>query len=189
MAARRALTQALQHPIPRGRGRPREYSDDVAEELLDRLAEGELLEAICRDEHMPSPSAVRKWAAERTEEENGRPPFSVAYARAREIGYDIIAEGLLTITDGDLRGPDGFIDNGKIQELRLISDNRKWLLSKLFSKRYGDKVTQEITGEDGGALITRIELVPVDVRPKVIEHDGGPVEARSGKQPRKRQKP
>ena len=33
-------------------------------------------------------------------------------------------------------------------------------------KQYGDKVTQEIIGEDGSALITRIELVPVDPRPR-----------------------
>ena len=27
-----------------------------------------------------------------------------------------------------------------------VSDNRRWLLSKLWPKQYGDKVTQEITG-------------------------------------------
>ena len=57
-----------------------------------------------------------------------------------------------------------------------MSDNRKWLLSKMLPKQFGDKVTQEIVGEDGGALITRIELVPVDPRPRPEElpaQDGG----------------
>jgi len=59
-------------------------------------------------------------------------------------------------------------------------------------KRYGDKVTTEVTGEDGAPLITRIELVPVAARPRTIEHDdsvnGSPAEARTPKGTRKRLK-
>jgi len=53
-----------------------------------------------------------------------------------------------------------------VQQARLRSDNRRWLLSKLASKKYGDRVTQEIVGEDGGVVISRIELVPIDPRPR-----------------------
>jgi hypothetical protein len=169
-----------------GPGRPRHYSPDVAEELLDRLSAGESLESICRDEHMPAPPTVRKWAAQRVEEEDGAPSFSAEYARAREFGYDAMAERLLDFGLKDYVGPDGYVDNGEIQRLRLLSDNRRWLLSKLLPRKYGDKVTQEITGQDGSALITRIELVAVDPRPREqIEHDDGTGDG-SASSPRKK---
>jgi hypothetical protein len=158
------------------------YTEALAEEICDRLATGEPLNVICRDAHMPSEKAVRKWA-------DSRPEFGPAYARARDFGYDSIAEGILEL--GAIReavsGPDGYVDNGEVQRLRLLSENRKWLLGKMRPKQYGDKVTQEITGEDGGALITRIELVPVDVRPKVIEHAPGDG-SDDGSQPSNRRK-
>ena len=157
------------------------YTQALAEEICDRLATGEPLNVICRDAHMPSEAGVRKWV-------ETRPAFGMAYARARDFGYDSIAEGILEL--GALReavsGPDGYVDNGEVQRLRLLSENRKWLLAKMRPKQYGDKVTQEITGEDGGALITRIELVPVDPRPKpMIEHDDGSAD---GSRPSKRRK-
>jgi hypothetical protein len=188
MPSRRQMAAALSQDKPsdgRSRNGGRNGSDPVytealAEEICDRLATGEPLNVICRDAHMPSEKAVRKWA-------DSRPEFGPAYARARDFGYDSIAEGILEL--GAMReavsGPDGYVDNGEVQRLRLLSENRKWLLGKMRPKQYGDKVTQEITGEDGGALITRIELVPVDVRPRQIEHDDGSVD---GSRPSKRRK-
>ena len=158
----------LQSPSARrrqpGPGRPRLYSQEIAEELLDRLAAGESLESICRDDHMPAPPTVRKWVAQRTEGVDGAPAFSAEYARAREFGYDAMAERLLEFGLTDYIGPDGYVDNGEIQRLRLLSDNRRWLLSKLMPRKYGDKVTQEITGDPDAPLVTRIELVPVAPR-------------------------
>jgi hypothetical protein len=34
----------------------------------------------------------------------------------------------------------------------LLSDNIKWVLSKEEPKKFGDKVSQEISGPDGGPL-------------------------------------
>lgn len=34
-------------------------------------------------------------------------------------------------------------------------DSRKWLLSKLMPSRFGEKITQEISGPDGGSLATK----------------------------------
>lgn len=43
-----------------------------------------------------------------------------------------------------------------------MSDNRKWLLSKMLPRQFGDKVTQEIVGDANRPLVNRIELVPID---------------------------
>ena len=53
----------------------------------------------------------------------------------------------------------------------------KWLLSKLLPRQFGDKVTQEIVGDGGSALITRIELVPVAPRPRPEDLSAGGDEA------------
>jgi hypothetical protein len=42
------------------------------------------------------------------------------------------------------------LDHEHVQRSRLRVDARKWLLSKLLPKQYGDRV--EVTGKDGGPL-------------------------------------
>ena len=51
-----------------------------------------------------------------------------------------------------------------------MSDNRKWLLSKMLPRRYGDKV--EISGDASAPLLTRIELVAVrpKLEPPTVDH-------------------
>ena len=65
------------------RGRPCTYTPEIGDAICSRLAEGETVEAICRDPGMPSASIVRLWASNaRGSEENGAPGFFEAYARA-----------------------------------------------------------------------------------------------------------
>ena len=131
------------------------YSEELVEEILHRLAHGESLRAICQDAHMPDEKAVRLWVIDRPD------TLAPRYARAKEMGIDSIADQLLEFGSGDYSGPDGYVDNGAIQQQRLLSDNRKWYLSKLAPRKYGDKVTQELVGNPDAPIVTRIELVPV----------------------------
>ena len=54
-----------------------------------------------------------------------------------------------------------------------MCDGRKWLLGRLLPKQFGDRVTQEITGDPYAPIVSRFELVPVDpimrsVQPKEL---------------------
>ena len=49
-----------------------------------------------------------------------------------------------------------------MQRSRLRVDTRKWLLSKALPKIYGDKVTAEISGPDGGPIKTE-EQTPLEL--------------------------
>ena len=118
-------------------GRPSIYSEELAARICERLAAGESLRKICADDDMPDRSTVRAWALD-------NPTFSAQYARAREIGWTDIAEDLLDIADDKLGDP---------QRDRLRVDTRKWLLSKMLPKVYGDKQQHEVSGPDGGPLI------------------------------------
>ena len=46
------------------------------------------------------------------------------------------------------------LDATAVARNRLRVDARKWVASKLKPKKYGDKMTQEHTGADGGAIQT-----------------------------------
>ena len=166
------MSGAAQKPAKRRRGGRNGaepiYSHKLAEDICDRLAAGESLRRICRDPGMPDEKAVRKWAHE--DSERGR-AFGPQYARARTIGYERLVEDLLEIADDRsfIGSPDA---NAIVQQQRLAFEARRWLLSKVFPKLYGDKV--EIVGDPDAPIVTRIELVPVQPRQleaKTIEHD------------------
>lgn len=137
-------------------GRPSEYVEEVARQVCVRLADGESLRAICRDENMPTESTVRTWALD------DREGFAAHYTRARAIGYERLADDLLEISDDGKRDTyidgDGVerTDNDVIARSRLRVDTRKWMLSKMLPKVYGDKIVQEHTGVDGANLFTDI---------------------------------
>ena len=63
------------------------------------------------------------------------------YARATEERADLLAEEILSIADNGSNA-----DNVIVQRDRLRIDSRKWLLSKLQPKKYGDKLDVGVTG-------------------------------------------
>lgn len=140
-----------------GRGRPTEYTPEIADEICSLLACGRTLRDICRDDGMPPESTVRQWALD------DREGFSARYAQAREIGYHSMADETLEIADDasndwmETNGDDseGWKANGEhIQRSRLRVDTRKWMLSKVLPKVYGDRTSVEHTGKDGGPIKT-----------------------------------
>jgi hypothetical protein len=123
-------------------GRPSAYTAEVAAEICRRLAEGESLTSICKDDHMPARSTVTAWYID------NREGFSEQYAKARDIGLDVMADQVMGIADSS--GED-------VQRDRLRFDARRWYLSKLAPKRYGDKVIH--AGDSESPIVTRIEIV------------------------------
>lgn len=113
-------------------GRPSVYTPDIADEICRRLAEGEGLKAICRDEHMPAASTVLDWV------QRDYMGFSEPYARARETQIELMAEDLIALADDEAKDP---------QRSRLQVDARKWVMSKVLPKKYGDKIQQEVSGK------------------------------------------
>jgi hypothetical protein len=154
------------------RGQQTKYTDAIADEICERLAKGESLFAICKSSpHLPSEYAIRQWALDDQADKggNGR-GFASKYARARAVGYERLADEIIDISDAPIMF-EGRPDNALVQQARLRSDNRKWFLSKVLPKRFGDKVTQEITSDPNAPLLTRIELVAVQPRARIENND------------------
>ena len=105
-------------------GRPSLKSPELIEKICERLARGEPLAAICRDDGMPAPRTVREWAeTDKT--------ISAAIAHAREDGHDAIALQALSIADERDEDP---------ASRRVMVETRLKLLAKWDPKRYGDKI-------------------------------------------------
>jgi hypothetical protein len=141
----------------RKRGGQTLYSEEIAEEICQRIAAGESLVSIGADPRMPSDTTIERWGEIDSEE---RPGFSGRYARARERCLRRLADEALVIADKPCLF-NGIPDNALVQQARLQIDTRKWYLSKLLPRQFGDKVTQELTGDPDRPLVTMIQLVPV----------------------------
>lgn len=145
------------------RGRPSSYTPEIAKSICERLSAGESLRSICRDDEMPSEVSVRRWVVE------DREGFSAHYARARDAGLECMAEELLEIADDgsndwmEKHSEDGaslgWALNGEhVQRSRVRIDTRKWLLSKMAPKRYGDKLT--VAGDENSPVRHVVEHKP-----------------------------
>lgn len=130
----------------RARGRPTTYSDAVANEICDRLSEGEPLRVICRDHGMPPWRTVYGWM-EANEE------FAARIARARMVGREAILEDTLLIADTPKEGVRREESESGVKEIRedmtghrkLQIETRFKLLAKWDPKRYGEKIDVDTT--------------------------------------------
>lgn len=129
---------------PAKRGRPTTFTEDLGREICIRLAGGESLRHICRDDHMPIHTTVLGWAF------NDNLGFYDHYAQARQMQAEYWADEIVDISDDgsndwyEKERKDGTViklpDQEYINRSKLRVDTRKWLMSKLYPKRWGDKI-------------------------------------------------
>ena len=127
-------------------GRPSSFSEEIAQEICLKLSLGESLRSILSAEEKPAMSTVMRWLAE-------KPEFQEQYARARQAQAEYWAEQIVEIADDSSqdtitneRGNE--VANSEwINRSRLRVDTRKWLMSKLLPKKYGDKIDHTHTGD------------------------------------------
>lgn len=138
------------------------FNQRIAAKICDELLEGKSLVSICAQEGFPARSTVFKWLSENAS-------FSDSYARAKELQMEAMGEEILSIADDGLNDTltdeEGhtFTNHDVINRSRLRVDTRKWLMSKLAPKKYGDKVQQEVSGPGGKPI--QAEVTVQFVRP------------------------
>lgn len=127
-------------------GRPSSYSDEVAEIICDRIAQGESLGAICAD-HGISPNTVRRWL-------DAESAFSARYARARQMQAEVLAEKIRSVAD--------LCTTETAAGDRVKIGAYQWLAGRLDPKRWGDRVENVVVGQDGGPVVHEVRRVIVD---------------------------
>ena len=101
------------------------YDREKADEICRRIASGETLRAISAEPGMPGMATIWDWVNE------DRDGFAGRYARARERQMDAWVEEVVSIADDETIEPNS---------RRVRVDARKWLMSKIAYRKYGDKL-------------------------------------------------
>ena len=136
------------------------YSPEIADELCALIAEGKSMRQITEQPGMPSRRAVLYWL--------GRyPDFREKYECAMMLLAEFWAHEIIEIADdssGDyVIAEDGrpVIDHEAINRARLKVDSRKWLLSKILPKRFGDRVVADVTVRRDMRELSDAELLQI----------------------------
>lgn len=137
------------------------FTQEIADAICLRLMEGESLRHICLDEAMPAKSTVFKWLLDIE-------GFDKQYTLALEIKASGWFDEIIEISDKPLVGEKTVKDLVKgtekttygdnVERSKLMADNRKWVLSRMFPKKYGEFLRQELTAADGAPLAAVINL-------------------------------
>ena len=127
--------------------RPTKYTKALVTSICEQIAHGAGLKCICSQPNMPCMKTVFNWLAN---EEHAA--FLHMYERAREQQQEYWADEIIEIADDKA-------NKGDVNRSRLMVDTRKWLMSKLAPRKYGESKRLEadvtvhvkrIILEDGG---------------------------------------
>src|ERR1017187_584660 len=134
-------------------GRPSDFTNEIVDAICERIADGESLRSICLSDDMPSKATVFRWLANDT-------AFQDLYARARETQADVLFDEVLDIADTPVIGITTkttvlgieVTEADMLNHRRLQIDARKWMAGKMRPRKYGERITQENVGADGGPM-------------------------------------
>lgn len=149
------------------------FTIEKAKRVLDAISEGTTVTGIAKKLGFP-----RKYIYQWQGEQEGRKfkwggqeqDFKGHFARAKEMGFDAIADEAMDIADDfelvtveeTTEGEKGFYRKTKCldttEQRKLKIWTRLQLLAK-WSNRYSDKQKVELTGKDGGAIKSETKVV------------------------------
>lgn len=137
------------------------FNQAIADRICERLAAGESLRKASAAEGV-APTTVLNWTEENKE-------FDEQYTRTRTRAYGMLAEQILEISDrsdGDTwTDDDGNVrtDAERVARAKLMVDSRKWILSKMLPKVYGDKLA--IGGDADNPLTVTVQRLTEKAKP------------------------
>ena len=143
-----------------------EKKEIAVKEILLEIMKGRSLTSILKTDergNLPSKVTFFEWLKEDEELTN-------QYARATEVRADIIFDDILAIADENTNdtsiNENGIevVNNDVIQRSRLRIDARKWVLSKLNPKKFGDKTDVTSGGE-------KIQTTPQEVKITIVKSE------------------
>jgi hypothetical protein len=144
------------------------YSEELASEVLQKIALGASLRQIAAIDGMPGIDTIFKWIYTRKD-------FAERYAHAKTECAELLADEIVGIADdggGDYKvDKDGkpYFDGENVQRSKLRVEARKWVASKLKPKIYGEATLLKHADADGN-MIFRVEDARQRVSPgKVID--------------------
>lgn len=124
------------------------FNQETADKVLEKISEGLSLREACRQVGANA-RTVLDWT-------EANPEFGAHYAHTRARAYEMLADEIVGISDEtavEAKYNDEDVtlalDATAVARNRLRVDTRKWMLSKMLPKVYGDKL------ELGGSLTVK----------------------------------
>jgi hypothetical protein len=118
------------------------FSQAIAGEICQLIAEGMSLRNVCLRPGAPTKTTVMRWLAS-----GDHPEFVVAYQGAFVAQADAIEEDMADIESKLIRG------RRDHQRAKVALSSMQWRAERRAPKKYGTKIQQEITGRDGGPVV------------------------------------
>ena len=112
--------------------RPTIYTKELGEKICSQIAAGKSVRKMCKNPGMPSPASIFNWLLDEDKKK-----FLKQYTQARNVQAELLFEELQEIADNQ---------EGDVMRDRLRVDTRKWYLSKVLPKKFGEKVGLEHSG-------------------------------------------
>jgi hypothetical protein len=111
--------------------------EDVRQELLVRVAEGESVFTVCHDEHMPARATMYRWIREDSQ-------FKQEYEAALEQRADKYVEMIADLSEHmQMRAKMG-ASNEEMTALKTHINSLQWIAAKLNPKKYGERQHLEV---------------------------------------------
>jgi hypothetical protein len=148
------------------KGLPPTYDKAKVERVIEELYQGKTLTSICKKEGVKAGTFLM-WV------KNDVDGLADRYARARQVGWELMADEMIDISDdnsGDdktIIGHDGeektVCNTEWIQRTKVRADNRKWVISKRvpdFSDKKADTDASDIIAAMALAHAKLVEGLP-----------------------------
>jgi hypothetical protein len=139
------------------RGRKLSEMEPLADAICEGLAKGRSLKSVCSAPGMPALRSIFQWLREDS-------AFRDAYDRAREQQARAFADELSELAD-QASG----LDAAGVNAMRLRVDTRKWIVSKMLPKEYGDRVD---VLHAGGISVSAVSKALATVKPITFDAEG-----------------
>lgn len=126
-----------------------EQQQEVVRELIEWVAQGLTISEFSRKKNIGS-TALYSYI------KNSPDGLREEFARAKDAGYDTIADDMLSIADAAPERVEGRVDPGEVANRKLRIWTRQQLLSKWSPKKYGDKVT--LSGDEENPIKHSVDV-------------------------------
>lgn len=149
------MNDKAQETSPRSEHQQSSYTTEMGDRICEQISGGKSLRRICREfDWAPGRRTVFKWLRE-------QPDFEVQYRIAIIEGAHAHADDAIEIADdgrndwmlsNDPDNPGYKVNKEHIARSRLRVDTRKWHAARMYPRVYGERVSAELTGADGGPI-------------------------------------
>ncbi len=133
-------------------GVPSTYSEEMAAKVCAAVASSQdgLRKTLASDPELPALRTVQVWL-------DNHASFAVQYGQAKQRQLRTMAEDIVDLSNDETLDPN---------DKRIRIDTRKWLLSKLIPRTYGDKL--DVTS-DGQALAVPSHQVDARIQSIIMQ--------------------